>query len=116
MGARDEPLSLESVLADVSKELGRIKDQTRDLGETALAEAKAGRDIAKSAKEKIDELLTEGGQLAQYQARLQELEQKMARRGEEEKQKPQTAGQMLVAAESFKNWLDGGGRKRQSGF
>lgn len=60
----------------VVKELARISDQVKEHGEKALAEAKTATGVAQGTKEKVDELLTQQGEL---KARIQELEQKAVR-------------------------------------
>ena len=109
MGAMNEQFSAE----DIKAALGKISDQVKEHAEKALAEAKRGGDMAAKNKEEVDKLLVESGEL---RARILEVEQKQARRGEDEKRGAQSAGQMLVESDSFKAWLAEGGRKRQSGF
>jgi HK97 family phage major capsid protein len=83
-------------------------------GEKALAEAKKHGDMSAEMKPKVDEMLVKQGEL---QARLLDVEQKMARRGEEEDKVDQTAGHLLTSSPEFKAWIDAGGMKStQSGF
>lgn len=108
MGAR------EFTLEDVKAELSRISDQVKEHGEKALAEAQKGINLSASNKEKVDELLTKQSQL---QAELLEVQQKVARRGEDEAKAPKTAGQHVVEAEAYREWVKGGGMKStQSGY
>lgn len=94
--------------------LKKIGDEVKEAGERALAEAKKSGDMSAELKPKVDELLVKQGEL---QARLNEVEQKAARRGEEEKKADLTAGAHLVASPEFKAWIDSGGMKStQSGY
>lgn len=100
--------------AMVKAALEKISDQVREVGEKALAEAKKGIEMSASAKEAVDGLLIKQGEL---QARLSEVEQKAARPKGEDRQAPQSAGQMLVDSEEYKAWMAAGGMKStQSGF
>jgi len=99
---------------EIKAALDKIGDQVREAGEKALAEAKKHGDMYAADKPKVDEMLVKQGEL---QARLLEVEQKMARRGGSDVQGPQTVGHALVNAEEFKAWLQSGGmRSAQSGF
>lgn len=94
--------------------LKKIGDQVKEIGEKALAEAKASMGLSTTTKEKVDELLVKQGEL---QARQLEIEQKQERAGREEKKGQLTAGGSLIASEEFKKWVDEGGMKStQSGF
>ncbi len=58
----------------VMKELKRIGDQVKEVGEKALKEAEKAGELSQDTKKKVDELLVKQGEL---QARLQETEQKL---------------------------------------
>lgn len=110
MGAREQEFTMEDVKAALSK----IGDDIKAAGEKALAEAKKTGDMYALDKPKVDEMLVTQGQLM---TRLLEVEQKAARRGQEEERAELTAGGHLVASPEFKAWIDGGGMKStQSGF
>jgi HK97 family phage major capsid protein len=98
----------------VKEELLRIRDQVKEVGEKALAQAKKSGDMAGELKPQVDGLLMEQNKLM---ARLQDIEQKQARRGSEERTAPKTAGQLFIQDEALKAWVDGGGIKStQSGY
>jgi len=104
----------EFTMEDVKAALKSIGDQVKEAGEKSLAEAKKHGDMYAADKPKVDEMLVTQGQL---QARLLEAEQKLARRGREEEQAPQTAGAMLTQSAEYKAWMEAGGMKStQSGF
>lgn len=104
----------EFTIEDVKSELGKIGQQVKEAGERALAEAKKHGDMSAEMKPKVDEMLVKQGEL---QARLQEVEQKTARRGSEEQHAELTAGAQLTQSAEYKAWVDGGGMKStQSGF
>jgi HK97 family phage major capsid protein len=104
----------EFTVEDVKAELGKIGQQVKEAGERALAEAKKHGDMSAELKPKVDEMLVKQGEL---QARLADAEQKLLRRGHDEKKAAMTAGQQLVNSEEFKAWVDAGGMKStQSGF
>ena len=63
---------------EIKTALDKIKDQVKEHGEKALAEAKKAGDMSAETKGKVDELLAKQGELM---ARLQEAEQKLDRRG-----------------------------------
>jgi HK97 family phage major capsid protein len=104
----------EFTIEEVKAALKSIGDQVKEAGEKALAEAKKHGDMSAEMKPKVDEMLVKQGEL---QARLLDVEQKMARRGEEEVKGGQTAGQILTSSTEYKAWIDAGGMKStQSGF
>lgn len=70
--------SPEQVMEQVTAELKRIGDEVKKSGELALKEAKEAGKLSGETKAAVDELLIKQGEL---QARLNEAEQKLARRG-----------------------------------
>jgi HK97 family phage major capsid protein len=98
----------------VTAELKRIGDQVKETGAAAIAEAKKAGDMNAETKARVDEVLVKQGEL---QARLVEVEQKTARRRDEEEVGEQTAGYTLIQSPEFKAWIEAGGMKStQSGF
>ena len=94
--------------------LGKISDQVREVGEKAMAQAKKAGDMSAEMKPRVDELLVEQGRLM---ARLQEVEQKQARRAGPDSVASQTLGQIFVGDSAFKSWVESGGIKStQSGY
>jgi HK97 family phage major capsid protein len=87
----------------ITKELKRISDQVKEVGEKALAEAKKSGDMSLETKGKVDEYLVKQGEL---QARLQEAEQKLDRRGAgDESATVKSVGMQLIESEKFKEYV-----------
>jgi HK97 family phage major capsid protein len=91
---------------ELQQELTRIKtdvhtttDKVREKAEEAIALAKAGKDMSDKLKELTDEIMTKQGEAL---ARMDDFEQKMARRGGAEKQTPNTPGYNFIESEQFK--------------
>lgn len=103
MSARDE-----FTIEDVKAELGKIGNSIKEAGEKALAEAKKAGDMYAADKPKIDEMLVKQGQL---QAELLDIQQRLARKGEEDSAAPKTAGEMITSSEEFKDFMKKGGMK-----
>lgn len=83
---------------EIKKELAKIGDQVKEHGEKALAEAQKGIAMSEGVKQTVDELLVKQGE---FQAQLQELEQKAARQGEAREQL-KSMGFQLIDNEEFK--------------
>lgn len=112
MGARDEGVVALSA-EDIKAELSKIGNAVREVGERALAEAKKAGDMSAGMKPQVDELLATQ---AAINARLAEAEQKLARRGGDDRKVARTAGE-LFTDEALKAWVDSGGIKSvQSGY
>lgn len=110
----DNGLDLDTLKTEIKADLRKIGDQVKEAGEKALAEAKKHGDMYAADKPKVDEMLIKQGEL---QARLQEVEKKAARSGNEEPSRPRSAGQQLVDSQEYKDWVAKGGMKStQSGF
>ena len=82
----------------IKTELAKIGDQVKEHGEKALAEAQKGIAMSEGVKQTVDELLAKQGE---FQAQLQELEQKAARQGEAREQL-KSMGFQLIENEDFK--------------
>lgn len=92
----------------ITRELKRIGDDVKSIGEKALAEAKKAGDISTETKGKVDELLVKQGEL---QARLQEVEQKADRRGSASDAETKSIGAQFVESDGYKSWHTAGGMK-----
>lgn len=88
--------------ADVKKDFEKKFDEVKKIAEDAVGKARAGEDLTKSAKEVADEAL-DG--MNQTKARLDELEQKLAREGQRGGDEHKTIGQMFIDDEKVKAWL-----------
>lgn len=95
----------EEIKEIVTAELKRIGDEVKSAGEKALKEAKNAGDLSAETKGKVDELLVKQGEL---QARLQEAEQKLDRRGSSGEMEHKTAGAEFVNSEKFKEYVEAG--------
>jgi HK97 family phage major capsid protein len=84
--------------AEVKRDFETKHDKVKEIAEKALAEAEKGVPLASTAKELADQALTG---MNEAKARLDELEQKMARRGEQ-RGTAQSAGELFVEDEGFK--------------
>lgn len=102
----DEPGEIKAALA-------KISDQVKEQGEKAMSEAKKSGDMSTETKAKVDEMLVKQGEL---QARLQEAEQKLDRRGGNPADEAKSAGQSLVASPEFKEYVAGGNYKKGFNF
>jgi len=84
--------------AEVKRDFETKHDKVKEIAEKALAEAEKGTPLATTAKELADEAITG---MNEAKARLDELEQKMARRGVQSNEQ-RTAGQIFVEDDGFK--------------
>lgn len=88
--------------AEVKRDFETKHDKVKEIAEKALAEAEKGTPLATTAKELADEAITG---MNEAKARLDELEQKMARRGEQGNEH-RTAGHIFVEHEGFKAFAE----------
>lgn len=94
---------------EIKAALDKISDQVKEQGEKAMFEAKRAGDMSADTKGKVDELLVKQGEL---QARLQEAEQKLARRAAApEDTRAKSAGAQFVAGAELKSALENGWQK-----
>lgn len=92
----------------ITRELKRIGDEVKSVGDQALKEAKKAGELSAETKGKVDELLVKQGEL---QARLQEAEQKADRRGGQDDGEAKSVGAQFIESEGYKAWHAGGGMK-----
>lgn len=109
-GAGDNPEQTQELVA---AELKRIGDEVKSAGEKAIAEAKNAGTMSAETKAKVDELLVKQGEL---QARLQEAEQKLDRRGASEDEQHKTAGAEFVNSDAYKAYVAEGNFKKSFNF
>lgn len=96
--------SAAELAAETKAAFDRSLDAVKAIAEEALGKSKAGEELGKSFKEKADEaLLGMNG----FKARLDELEQKAARGGEEG-EAHQSLGEQLVNSDAFKAFQTSG--------
>lgn len=94
----NEGKSAAELAAEVKRDFETKHDKVKEIAEKALAEAEKGMKMSDTVKELADQALTG---MNEAKARMDELEQKMARgRGGEDT--PRTAGERFVEDEGFK--------------
>lgn len=90
--------SAAELAAEFKRDFDTKHDKVKEIAEKALAEAEKGTPLATTAKELADQAITG---MNEAKARMDELEQKMARgRGGEDA--PRTAGERFIEDEGFK--------------
>jgi len=103
----------------VKDALDKITSDIKEQGEKAIAEASKGVAMSEAQKTRVDEMLVKQGELLQAQkeigARLDEVEQKAARRvqGQEEQK---SIGQQFVESDGFKEFGASGQTRYKMGF
>lgn len=96
----DQNKSVAELAAEAKKSFDQKHDAVKAIAEKALAEAEAGKGMTQTAKELADQALTG---MNEAKARLDDLEQKLARGGGEG-DKPMTAGERFINDERFKSF------------
>lgn len=87
--------------AEVKRDFETKHDQVKEIAEKALAEAAKGTPMSEAAKQLADQALTG---LNETKSRLDELEQKLSRRGGGDGERALTAGERFVEDEGFKSF------------
>lgn len=94
-------MSDENQLVQLTTEFKKATDEVKKLGEDITGKMAHGEKITADLKEQADNALT---LMNGFKARVDELEQKLARRGEEgEKQQHKTFGEQFVESQNFKS-------------
>lgn len=93
--------SAADLAAEIKSDFEQKHDKVKEIAEKAVAEAKEGSDLSKSAKEVADNALTA---MNEAKARLDELEQKMARGGGDADDRAKSIGEQFVESEGFKTF------------
>ncbi len=94
-------MSDENQLVQLTTEFKKATDEVKKLGEDITGKMAHGEKITADLKEQADNALT---LMNGFKARVDDLEQKLARRGEErEEQQHKTFGQQFVESQSFKS-------------
>lgn len=88
---------------EIEKELKRIGDDVKSMAETAQKEIKAHAALSEETKAKVDQLLTQQGEL---RANLQNAEQKLAmlEQGGGNAERPKSLGEQFTEADGFEEW------------
>jgi len=97
-------------ITEIKAAVDKLTDSVRAEAEKAVAEAQRGIKMAEGQKDQIDDLMTKQ---SAARAELDELLQKMARRGAaSEEQGPKSAGYAFIESEQFKSFQSKGDRLR----
>lgn len=107
-GSGGDP-SPEQVMEQVTAELKRIGDEVKKSGELALKEAKSAGEVSAETKEAVDKLLVKQGEL---QARLDDAEKKLLRRGSNDPEGARSVGSEFVESEGYKAYVAEGNYKK----
>lgn len=93
--------SAADLAAEIKGDFEKKFDEVKGLAEKAVAEAQKGVDASASQKETIDGALIA---MNEAKARLDDLEQKMARGGGNDDDRQKSIGEQFVESEGFKNF------------
>lgn len=92
-------------LTEIKAAVDKLTDSVREKAEQAVAEASRGIKMAEGQKDQIDDLMKKQGEA---RAELDDLLQKLARRGAEEKKSPETAGYSFIESDQYKSFKSTG--------
>ena len=95
----DQSKSAAELAAEIKGDFEKKFDEVKGMAEKAVAEAQKGADQSAAQKETIDNALTA---MNEAKARLDDLEQKMARGGSSEDDRQKSIGEQFVESEGFK--------------
>lgn len=101
----DQTKSAADLAAEIKGDFEKKFDEVKGLAEKAVAEAQKGVDATNSQKETIDGALTA---MNEAKARLDDLEQKMARGGGQGDEGQKSIGAQFVESDGFKNFAASG--------
>jgi hypothetical protein len=107
-GRRD--MAPEDVAKEIKADFDKKFDQLKASPKTRSARPAKGEPLAEGAKQKADEALVA---VNEAKARLDELEQKMARGGSGEDDKVKSLGEQFVESDSFKAFAASGGPRNE---
>lgn len=103
--------TVQQLADEVKASFDKKHDAVKEIAEKALAEAAKGLEASTKLKSDIDEKLID---MNEAKARLDEIEQKFARRGGGEGAKPKTIGEQYVESDEFKKAFANGARQGQN--
>ncbi|WP_417229687.1 phage major capsid protein [Brevundimonas sp.] len=92
----------EQLAGEVKAAFDAKHDQVKGLAEEALGKAQKGEDLSAATKQLADEALVG---MNEAKARLDELEQKIARKGADDETRPRSIGEQVLAADEMKAFL-----------
>jgi len=97
----EQTKSAAELAAEIKGDFEKKFDEVKGMAEKAVAEAQKGIDATASQKETVDNALTA---MNEAKARLDDLEQKMARGGSDAEHAAKSIGQQFVESEGFKSF------------
>lgn len=97
-----EPKTAEQLAGEVKAAFDAKHDQVKALAEEALGKPQKGEDLSAATKQLADEALVG---MNEAKARLDELEQKIARKGADDETRPRSIGEQVLAADEMKAFL-----------
>jgi HK97 family phage major capsid protein len=97
-----EPKTAEQLAGEVKAAFDAKHNQVKALAEEALGKAQKGEDLSAATKQLADEALVG---MNEAKARLDELEQKIARKGADDETRPRSIGEQVLAADEMKAFL-----------
>ncbi len=103
--ALDETKTAAELAAETKAAFDKALDSVREIAVEAKGKAEAGEKLSESVKQKADEGLTAMNAL---KAQLLEIEQKLARTGDDRKDEQKSAGAIFVESDEFKKFGQGG--------
>jgi len=106
-----ETKSAAELAVEVKANFDRKFDELKAIATDALGKAEKGEPLAAGAKQAADEAITA---VNEAKARLDEMEQKIALRGSNERHRPKTAGYDLIESEGYKSFIENGARGKFS--
>jgi HK97 family phage major capsid protein len=98
----DETKSVAELAAETKAAFEKKFDEVKSFAEQIEGRVKVGEDFSKSAKEQIDDALNS---MNEAKARLDEMEQKIARKGEEQNVGFKSAGYRFIEDEGVKSFM-----------
>ena len=98
----DETKTADEIVAEVKTAFDTKHDAVKAIAEEALGKAANGEALTNTVKELADEALTG---MNEAKARLDEVEQKLARKGGDGSDRVQSAGQQFVEADEVKSFM-----------
>lgn len=105
-GSEDEA---EKIKKEIKSALDSVKTELKEDAKKALDEVKKSGGLSQETKTKVDQLLTSEAEL---KARLEELEQKYARRTADNDNAPKSIGEKFIESDEFKKFQGEKGKRK----
>src|SRR5690606_16890716 len=94
--------SAEEDIGALSKKLTEVMDQVKNFGEDVARKMAAGQTVSDELKQRTDEALSS---MNEMKARVDEIEQKMARRGRSDPDGVKSTGMLVIENEDVKSFM-----------